>query len=44
MVVDHLIEKLKPNGILILAHCEGKLGHDTELVQIQPSIFQKVKK
>ena len=40
-VVNDLVKALKPNGYLILGHCEGMICRDTELKQIRPSIFQK---
>lgn len=41
LVINNLIDRLKPGGILILAHCEGMLCSNTSLIQIQPSVFQK---
>lgn len=40
-VVQELIKRLKPGGLLFLGHCEGFLCQNTELIQIQPSIFKK---
>ncbi|MGF1635614.1 MAG: CheR family methyltransferase [Cyclobacteriaceae bacterium] len=42
-VVDQLIKKIKPGGYLILGHCEGILCNHTNLKQIQPAVFQKLK-
>jgi chemotaxis protein methyltransferase CheR len=38
-VVANLISKLNPGGYLILAHCEGILGHKIGLKQISPAVF-----
>lgn len=41
-IVSELAEKLRPGGILMVGYCEGMLCRNKHLLQLQPSIFQKV--
>ena len=40
-VLNHLINNLRPNGWLILGHCETLMGLDLPLVQEVPSVYRK---
>jgi chemotaxis protein methyltransferase CheR len=40
-VVESLIKQLAPGGILFLGHSETLLGRNLNLIQLQPTIYQK---
>jgi chemotaxis protein methyltransferase CheR len=40
-VVQSLVNKLAPGGILFLGHCETLFGRNFNLNQVQPTIYQK---
>lgn len=41
-VIDNLIKQLQPGGYLFLGHSETLFGKNFPVVQIQPTIYQKV--
>jgi len=41
-LIENMVDRLKPNGILFLGHSESLLGMSSALKTIQPAVYQKL--